>query len=57
MNCPKCGKFVGNIEATRNGLEYITKVEGICKTHGKVDLTDQEWDYDEFVFGKEAKNK
>jgi len=57
VNCPKCGKFVGNIEATRNGLEYITKVEGICKTHGKVDLTDQEWDYDEFVFGKEAKNK
>ena len=48
LRCPTCGRFIANVEATVNGFEHITKVEGICKTHGTVNVTNQEWGYDDF---------
>ena len=54
MQCPKCGKFVGNITAWVNGLDEITKVEGDCKVHGTVDVTDQDWCYEQFFPPEEA---
>lgn len=50
-NCPICGKFCGNILATTNKAERIIKVTGICKIHGEQDLTDQDWDGDDFCYG------
>ena len=48
-HCPECGKFVGDIRATVSGIdEDITKVTGVCKKHGKVDVTDQDWIYEDF---------
>jgi len=48
-HCPQCGRYCADIHATINGLEYITKVEGVCSQHGMVDLTGQAWNYDDFV--------
>ncbi len=53
-NCPVCGRFCGNILATVNGLEQITKVTGTCEKHGEQDLTDQDWCSDDFYY--EGKN-
>ena len=47
-HCPKCGKFCGEIEALVNEIDGIKKVEGKCKAHGKVDLSDQSWGYEDF---------
>jgi len=50
--CPKCGRICGRIvgyflsEYFGGGLE---KVFGVCKKHGRVDLTDQDWSYEEFA--------
>ena len=51
-NCPKCGKFCGNITASRreNGLAEVT---GKCKDHGEVDLSRQAWSFDEFFSGED----
>ncbi len=51
-HCPKCGKFCKAIQGWFKGLageESLYKVTGICKKHGKVDLTHEEWDYDDFM--------
>ena len=47
-HCPKCGKFCGNIVGQISEAEGLSKVEGDCKTHGTVDLTDQSWAYEDF---------
>lgn len=51
-HCPKCGRFCGDIGAIANS-EGLISVDGICKKHGTVDLTNQEWSWDEF-FGSES---
>jgi len=46
-HCPKCGRFCGKIVGTiRN--EGLDKVTGICRMHGEVDLSDQDWGYEDF---------
>jgi len=50
--CPKCGRFCSSImghflpEHRGGGLRFVT---GVCKRHGAVDLTDQDFGYDDFV--------
>jgi hypothetical protein len=47
--CPKCGRFVGKITASINDRAGILfSVSGICKHHGEVDLTAQDWSYEDF---------
>ncbi len=53
LRCPTCGRFVSNVTATVNGFLDIIKVEGVCKRHGWIDATDQEWGYDDFFPEKE----
>lgn len=58
FKCPICGKFVKDVRATLGydaegyiGGEYIDRVEGVCKTHGLVNVKDNnEWDWDTFNF-------
>ncbi len=47
-HCPKCGKFCGKIVGTGNEYSGLVKVTGICKIHGKVDLSNQSWGYEDF---------
>lgn len=49
-HCPKCGKFCANIIGHFNN-EGLQKVMGVCKKHGKVDLSHQSWDADGFTEG------
>jgi hypothetical protein len=42
-----CGRFCGNITGEINELG-IRRVYGTCTKHGEVDLTHQEWTYEEF---------
>ena len=48
-NCPKCGKWCGNIEGVVGEVIGLKSVSGVCKDHGKVDLSHQEWGFDDFV--------
>ena len=48
-HCPKCGKFCADITATINELEGVKSVTGKCKKHQAVDLTNQEWSWEDFV--------
>lgn len=50
-HCPICGKWCAHIEGTISEEKGLTKVEGICKTHGRVDLSNQSWDIDSFDLG------
>ena len=44
ITCKKCSKFVKNVVTTYNKFSAkVKKVEGDCKTHGKV-----ECNYDDF---------
>jgi len=52
--CPKCGRFCGDITAHLNRDGAIRFVIGVCKKHGAVDLTDQDWCYEDFFPGVEA---
>lgn len=45
--CGKCKRFVKDVEFKINGLEEIKDVTGLCKKHGRVEITD--WAYDELV--------
>jgi len=45
--CPECGKFLKNVAAIVNGADEIVRVEGDCKTHGKVDNV-SDWEYWDF---------
>jgi hypothetical protein len=47
-HCPKCGYWVGAIVGTMNGLGELLKVTGVCKVHGEVDITSQDWSWDDF---------
>lgn len=52
-----CGRFVGNIKATIVGIDdRIIKVTGVCKKHGVVDITDQDWTYEDFFPEEEDQN-
>jgi len=48
-NCPKCGKFCGEITAHGNEHQGIIKIMGTCKVHGRIELTESEFRYDDFV--------
>jgi uncharacterized radical SAM superfamily Fe-S cluster-containing enzyme len=48
MYCPKCGRFV-KVRATVNGFDEIVKIVAKCKKHGKVDVSDQDYTYEELV--------
>ncbi len=44
-----CSKFVANVVAVINGLQEIIRIEGDCKRHGRVDVTQSsDWDYEDF---------
>ena len=51
--CPKCGWFCSDIRATlgENG-ECLGKVFGTCQQHGKLDLSDQSWEWEDFLEGE-----
>lgn len=48
--CPKCGKFLKNVEAKMRVFDEKISVTGRCKTHGQVEPTD--WDADDFRFSE-----
>jgi len=48
MNCPNCGRFLGNIVATIIMGDVVKKVEGTCKKCGVVDVTDGDWEREDF---------
>ena len=52
-HCPGCGRFCGGISAMGHEMMGLVGVTGICKTHGEVDLTGQEWSWDDF-FGPDC---
>lgn len=52
IQCMKCGRFCGNVEATVNGFDEIVKVEGDCSKCGHVDLTKSNWVYEDFYWEK-----
>lgn len=45
--CPKCGWFCSDIKATATD-ECLKSVAGKCKQHGKVDLSNQGWSWEDF---------
>jgi len=47
-HCPKCGKWVGSITGYINEEIGLIKVIGTCKVHDEVDITKQEWTFDDF---------
>jgi hypothetical protein len=47
-HCPKCGRFCGDIVGTIKPDCGLVRVEGQCRTHGTVDLSKQDWDYEDF---------
>lgn len=47
-HCPKCGKWVGNIVGRINDEVGLIKVAGVCTTHGEVDISHQDWIFDDF---------
>ena len=46
--CLICGRFVSSVIATVNGLDEISTVTGVCKLHGRVDVTASGWAYEDF---------
>lgn len=46
-HCPQCGRFCGQIKGYGNAWGLV-RVTGICKVHGEVDLTQQDWSYEDF---------
>jgi len=50
FRCPICGKYVSDVEAILNGLDEIVAITGICKTHGVVNVKDNnDWWYEDFI--------
>ena len=51
-NCPVCGKWcgaiVGKIATNGFGDERLDGVSGFCAAHGEVDLSKQDWSWDDF---------
>lgn len=54
LKCPSCGRFCKLIRAIIKMDNEIVSVSGVCKKHGKVDLTRADWSWDDFFFGGEA---
>ncbi|HUS46135.1 MAG TPA: hypothetical protein VM219_08930 [Phycisphaerae bacterium] len=48
-HCPKCGRFCGDVVGTTSESRGLERVEGTCRQHGRVDLSKQEWSYEDFV--------
>lgn len=48
MYCPKCGRFV-KVKAFVNLLGDVVRLEAKCKTHGNVDVSEQDYTYEELV--------
>lgn len=46
MKCPKCGKFLKDVEADISMDNEIGTVTGTCAKHGPVHPTD--WEYEDF---------
>lgn len=46
--CPKCGKFLRNIAAVGSASIGLVLVTGVCKRHKTVDITNQDYGYDDF---------
>ena len=49
MKCPQCGKFCKDVFALMDADGNVKRVEGVCIKHGKVDLTNEDWSYEQFV--------
>ena len=47
-HCPRCGQFCGRIRGLFRGGDLV-RVEGRCRRHGRVDLSAQEWDGEQFA--------
>jgi uncharacterized OB-fold protein len=54
--CPKCGKFTKDVYAIKNGFDDIVGVYGTCTQCGKVDLSNNEYDYSSFESDGEIVN-
>ena len=48
FKCPVCGKFVKDVIALMNEYGEIIIITGKCKTHGKVDVSNSDWCYEDF---------
>jgi hypothetical protein len=46
--CPKCGRFCSKIKGFGNDFHGLVKVTGICNRHKTVDLSNQDYEYDDF---------
>lgn len=50
-HCPKCGQYVSQIKAKVVGWlepECIDSVSAVCWRHGMVDVSDQDWWWEDF---------
>lgn len=53
--CPKCGWFCSEIKAQlANFGESLGTVTGNCRQHGKMDLSSQAWEWEDF-FGEPSR--
>jgi hypothetical protein len=49
--CPQDGRFIGGVSARVVGLgepEVIESVSAVCPVHGVVDVSEQEWAWEDF---------
>ncbi len=53
-HCPRCGRWCSAITGWGGEEEGLRRVTGICKVHGEVDLSKQDWSYDDFFKEMEA---
>ena len=54
-HCPRCGRFCSGIIGRGSDIRGLFSVVGVCRRHGPVILTDQDWSWEDF-FGDEAKD-
>ena len=52
-HCPQCGKFCGDIRGFVNPGVGLLGVVGKCSQHGDVDLSVQDWAFEEFCESEE----
>jgi hypothetical protein len=48
VHCPKCGRYCSEIIA-RLSERGIASVSAECAAHGRVDVTDGAWNFEEFA--------
>jgi len=56
-HCPKCGRFCGSVTARYDRNGGIASVDGICRVHATVDLSEQDWEWDDFEGHKVGLNR